>query len=240
MGIPISLALRGRHTRDGRAQAAWAEVMAELRHVDLVFSTWRADSWVSRLARGEVVLGECPGEVAEVMTLGERASEQSGGAFAVSWTRSDGAVVLDPSGVVKGWAIDRASRFLRELPETDFCLNGGGDMVVHTADPGGEPWGIGIEDPRDPQRLIARVPVARGAVATSGSAHRGAHVVDARTGVVPEGVVQVTVIGDSLTWVDIEATAAYAMGRGAADWLRTRPGRTGVVVWEDGTTELVA
>ena len=95
---------------------------------------------------------------------------------------ADGVRRLDPSGVVKGWAVDRAVAPLLALDDTDVCLSAGGDMVCHVADPDGEPWVIGIEHPLDPTRLVARVPVHRGAVATSGSAHRGAHVVDARTG----------------------------------------------------------
>jgi thiamine biosynthesis lipoprotein len=41
MNLPISLAIRGRHTTDDQARAAWAQVMATLREVDAVFSTWR-------------------------------------------------------------------------------------------------------------------------------------------------------------------------------------------------------
>jgi FAD:protein FMN transferase len=80
--------------------------------------------------------------------------------------------------------------------------------------------------------------VRNGAVATSGLAHRGAHVVDARTGAVPDGVGSVTVVADDLTWADIDATAAFALGAGAADWLRSR-GRTGLVVDDRGKAALV-
>jgi thiamine biosynthesis lipoprotein len=83
MGLPVSLALRGRHTDDARARLAWQAVMDDLREVDGVFSTYRADSFVSRLGRGEVVLGDGPPEVAEVLALGALAEEQSGGAFRV-------------------------------------------------------------------------------------------------------------------------------------------------------------
>lgn len=234
MGMPISLALRGRHTDDAVARGAWAEAMAALRDVDRVFSTYRPDSFVSRLGRGEVTVEDGPPEVAEVLALGELARLQSHGAFDV---RRGG--VLDPSGVVKGWAVERAARPLRALPGTDLCLSAGGDMVCRVAGPASPDWRIGIEDPRDPSRVVAVVPVRTGAVATSGRAHRGDHVVDARTGDAPDGIASVTVVHDDLTWADIDATAAYAMGRDAARWLRTRTRRTGLVVWSDGRTELV-
>ncbi len=239
MGMPISLALRGRHADDTTARAAWAEVMATLRWVDLVFSTYRPRSCVSRLARGEVTVEDCPPEVAEVLALGDRAEQQSGGAFSVRRRDPHGHRVLDPSGVVKGWAVERAAEHLRAVEATDFCLSAGGDLVCRTLEPSAPPWRIGIEHPTDPTRLVAVVPVRTGAVATSGTSHRGQHLVDARTGDAPSEVAAVTVVGSSLTWVDIEATAAYALGPEAARWLRARPRRTGLVVWKDGSTSLV-
>jgi FAD:protein FMN transferase len=239
MGMPISVALRGRHTDDATAAAAWADAVGILRDVDRVFSTYRPDSAVSRLARGELGVDDCPPEVAEVLELGALAEQESDGAFAVRRNGPDGAVVLDPSGVVKGWAVERAAAPLRALSDTDFCLSAGGDLLCRTLDPDGDPWRIGIEDPRDTTRVLAVVPVGTGAVATSGTAHRGQHLVDARTGLPPEGIASVSVIADSLTWADLDATAAYVQGQSAAAWLAGRPGRTGFVVWADGTTTTV-
>ncbi|MGZ4451100.1 MAG: FAD:protein FMN transferase [Nocardioides sp.] len=240
MGLPVSLALRGRYADHERGARAWAATMAFLRDADRVFSTWSEDSWVSRLDRGEVTLADCPAEVAEVLALGERAEQESGGAFSVRLPGPDGRTRLDPSGVVKGWAAERASGPLRLLPETDFCLSVGGDITCLTREPDAQPWRIGVEDPHDPSRVLAVWPLHTGAVATSGTAHRGAHLVDARTGRAPEGVASVTVVTDDLTWADIDATAAYAQGRDAARWLGTRPGRSALVVWSDGTTTTVA
>lgn len=236
MGLPISLALRGPHATGVRADAAWAEVLAVLREVDRVFSRYRPDTFISRLGRGETGVDDCPREVAEVLALGEEARRASGGAFDV---RRPG-VPLDTDGVVKGWAVQRAAHALDDLAGTDYCLSGGGDMVCEVRDPDAEPWRIGIEDPRDPSRVLAVVPVRHGAVATSGGAHRGAHVVHAGTGHPPQGVASVTVVAADLTWADIDATAAYAMGHDALAWLRTRPGRSGLVVWADGRTDTFA
>jgi len=186
MGMPISLALRGRHADDDQAAAAWAAALEVLGAADRVFSTYRADSVISRLGRGEITLADCApadeAQIREVLALGEAAERDSGGAFAV-WR----AGVLDPSGVVKGWAAERAGVPLAALPDTDFCLSAGGDLTCRTLDPAAPPWRIGVEDPHDPSRLVAVVPVHTGAVATSGAAHRGAHVVDARTGRPPRG-----------------------------------------------------
>ncbi|MER7557744.1 FAD:protein FMN transferase [Nocardioides sp. NPDC126508] len=232
MGTSVSLALRGLHEDDEPAEAGWAAVMASLREADEVFSTYRADSWISRLGRGEIGVLDCPPEVGEVLDLGERARVESGGAFDV-WR--DG--VLDPSGVVKGWAAQRAAVALGSLGRTDHCLSVGGDVVCSAAD-SAEPWRIGIEDPRDPAKVLAVVPVRRGAVASSGTAHRGAHIVDARTGRTADELAGVTVVAHDLVTADIAATTAFALGAEGADWLRDHR-LTGLVVAGNGTVETI-
>lgn len=237
MGMPISLALRGRHVSDAAAEEAWQEARRVLDRADRTFSTYRHDSVVTRIDRGELGIDDCSDEVGEVLALGERARLESGGAFDVRRPDEAGVEHLDPSGVVKGWAVDRAAEPLRRLADTDFCLSAGGDMVCHSVT-GAPPWRVGIEDPHNPSRIVAMVPVANGAVATSGLAHRGDHVVDARTGRVPTALASVTVVGPDLVWADIDATAAFALGAEAAAWLRSR-GRTALLVWADGDRTLV-
>jgi thiamine biosynthesis lipoprotein len=236
MGMPISLALRGRHASSLAAEQAWEAVINRLRGVDLIFSTYRENSIINRLDRGDLVIAECPTEVAEVLELGAEAERLSGGAFSIHLPTADGRRRLDPSGVVKGWAVQQAAQFPATLADTDFCLSAGGDMVCHIANDVRPAWRIGIEHPHDPGTLIGVVPVRSGAVATSGTAHRGAHLVDPRTGQPPSGVASVTVIEASLTWADIDATAAYVHGADAAQWLQSRPIRGALIVWADGTT----
>ena len=119
MGMPISVALRGRHADTAAGRRAWDDVVAELRTVDRVFSTYRHDSVINRLDRGELDLEDCPPEVQEVLSLGRDAELQSGGAFSIRLPRPGADPVstrrLDPSGVVKGWAVERAARWLSAL-----------------------------------------------------------------------------------------------------------------------------
>ena len=122
-----------------------------------------------------------------MLALGEAARVASGGAFDVWRTDPDGRLRLDPSGVVKGWAVQRAARHLRDLDDTDFCLSAGGDLVADVTDPDRPAWRIGIEDPARTRTGPRPRPVRDGAVATSSAAHRGAHIVDARTGSAPSG-----------------------------------------------------
>ena len=239
MGMPVSLALRGRHADTTAGRQVWHAVIDQLQQVDRVFSTYREDSVINRLDRGELDIEQCPADVVEVLELGREAETQSAGAFSIYLPGPGGRRRLDPSGVVKGWAVERAAQLLTALEDTDFCLSAGGDMVCHTADAERPDWRIGIEHPHHPSTLIAVVPIRNGALATSAATHRGQHLLDARTGHPAHGVASVTVIGPSLTWVDIDATAAYAHGADAASWLRTRPGRTGLIVWPDATTTVI-
>jgi thiamine biosynthesis lipoprotein len=220
MGMPISLALRGRHTATAEGQKAWQEVINQLREVDQIFSTYRDDSIINRLDRGELLIDECPPEVAEVLNLGRQAQRQPEGAFSINLPLPDGRRPLDPRGVVKGWVAQRAARFVDALDETDYCSSAGGDLVCHTADPVRPAWRIGIENPHDTMSLIATVLIRSGAVATSGTTHGGRHLVDPRTGQKPSGVASGTALADSLAWVDIDATAAYGQGRHAVRWAR--------------------
>jgi FAD:protein FMN transferase len=232
MGMPISLALRGRHAETSQADIAWHQVVSQLRDVDRIFSTYRPDSMISRLGRGEIDLDDCPPEVAEVIAIGADATRRSDGAFSIMLPGPEGTR-LDPSGVVKGWAVERAARILEQLPDTDFCLSAGGDMVCRVATVESPGWRVGIEAPDDPSVLIGIVPIMNACVATSGTTHRGEHIVDARTGEVPGGIASVTVIADSLTRADVDATSAYALGVGAVDWLSQQAGLLGLVVKPD-------
>ena len=239
MGLPVSVALRGRHAGDDLARSAWAQAQEELTAADEMFSRYREDSWVSLVNRGLAEPDEAPAAAREVLALAEDARLASRGAFDVWRHDAEGRRVLDTDGVVKGWAVQRAARHLLALPGTDVCLGGGGDLVCWTADADAEPWQVGIEHPHDPGSFVARMPIRRGGVATSGAAHRGEHIVDARTGRPPRDLASVTVVAPDLVSADIDATAAYALGAAALEWLRARPDRGGLVVWADGRTETV-
>ena len=93
------------------------------------------------------------------MDLGREAERQSGGAFSIYLPTTGGRRRLDPSGVVKGWAVEQASALLSDLDDTDFCLSAGGDMACRTSDVDRPDWRIGIENPRNPRMLIAVVPI---------------------------------------------------------------------------------
>jgi thiamine biosynthesis lipoprotein len=226
MGMPASLLLRG-HSLDG-VDAVVEAMYDELRRVDAVFSTYREDSDLSRIRRGELTAADADPLVNGVLLLCERAKAATDG-----WFDIDLPGGLDPSGLVKGWAIERALDVLSGLP-VDICLNVGGDVAVRSA---GEPFVVGIEDPHDRGRVVAAVPISVGGLATSGTAARGLHIIDPHTGRPADAVASVSVVGPSLMWADVFATAAFARGHGALAWLATVPSYEGLVVHLDGRLE---
>jgi thiamine biosynthesis lipoprotein len=218
MGMPVSVHVRGPGARADPCLADVVDaVFAQLREADRLFSTYRDDSEVSRLRRGDLTPARCHPLVREVLELCEEARERTDGWFD-AWLPGG----LDPSGLVKGWAVERAAALLADVDGLDHYVNAGGDMAVRVAGPAAPPWRIGVEDPRDRSRLLAVREVRCGGIATSGSAARGAHIVDPRTGNRPDDLLSVTVIGPTLLWADVYATAAVARGRDATDWLAAR------------------
>jgi thiamine biosynthesis lipoprotein len=203
-----------------------------LDHTDRVFSTYRRDSDISRLDRGECRLEDCDPDVAVVLELCAQASTATDGFFSAT-----AGGHLDPSGLVKGWAIERASELLRAAGSRHHVVNGGGDIqaVGPTAD--GTPWRVGISDPHDGDRLLCVVEVVGRAVATSGTAERGRHVIDPRTGRPADHFASVTVVSTRLTDADVLATAAIARGATAGAWLERVPGVAALLVTTDGRVE---
>ncbi|NUS11752.1 MAG: FAD:protein FMN transferase [Streptomyces sp.] len=232
MGTVFSFDVRGGDPR--RTGAALDAAVAWLRHVDEVFSTYRPESQISRLAAGTLALSRCSPEVWEVMRLCEAAARRSDGYFSTRYAGPDSAVGFDPTGLVKGWAVERAASMLASAPADAVCVNGGGDVQVR-----GGRWRVGVAHPLLPGALVSIVLTRGGdlAVATSGPAERGCHILDPRTGRPPaDGLASLTVICRGLTDADAYATAGYAMGGAAArGWLESLPATEAQGVTTDGS-----
>lgn len=236
MGLPISIhviAATPDPALDEIVEATAARAWERLQGVDALFSTYRPDSQVSRIRRGELLLEDADPEVVAIAQACERAELATQGLFSAFW---DGA--FDPTGYVKGWAIEGVGRDILAplLPVPGVVaagINGGGDMQLFTAPGADWEWRVGIEDPADPARIIATVTVTDGAVATSGVAHRGRHIVDPRTRSPAAGALAATVVADALSDADVWATAAIVAGD--LDWIARAPARGGLLVAADGT-----
>lgn len=215
MGTVVSIDVRS--PVDDPAPAI-ARAVALLHAADRTFSTYREDSAIRRLDRGELLLADAPPDVRAVLARCAALRESTGGAFDV---RHSGR--LDPSAYVKGWAGQAAADLLTDAGLRDVCVNAGGDVIARgRPEPGGR-WRVGIQHPRDRGAVAAVVDATDLAVATSGAYERGPHLVDPRTGRAPAGVLSVTVTGPDLALADAYSTAAFAQGADAAAWTLSLP-----------------
>ena len=106
-----------------------------LRELEARFTTYRDDSEIMRLGRGELTLDECHPDVREVLDACTVLRAESDGAFD-AWRGG----TLDPSGYVKGWAGERAADVLRAAGARDFGINLGGDVICAGEREAGRPW----------------------------------------------------------------------------------------------------
>jgi thiamine biosynthesis lipoprotein len=192
------------------ADVAVDPVFTWLRWVDATFSTYRRDSEVSRLNRGELRLSRAHPLVRQVLDRCERLRAETDGFFDA---RAPFGGPVDPTGLVKGWAVDRAAALLDAAGARRYCIDAGGDLRMR-----GGPWRVGIRHPRRRRRLAAVLSVSDAAVATSGAYERGPHIIDPRSGRPAAGALSVTIVGPDLATADAYATAAFAMGRRGPAW----------------------
>jgi thiamine biosynthesis lipoprotein len=225
MGMPIVV-----DVRDVDA-AALEPVFDWLRFVDRTFSTYIDDSEISRLNRGELVLDDAHPDVREVLARCEELRVETNGYFDV---RARDGHDVDPSGLVKGWSVDRAAGIADELGWRNYALNAGGDIRARGGALPERVWRIGIQHPSERERLVAVVAGDDLAVATSGTYARGEHVFDPHTHLPPERVLSVTVTGSDLATADAFATAAFAMGAGGPAWAARLRGYEALTLLADG------
>jgi FAD:protein FMN transferase len=225
MGMPIVVDLRDEGSDD-----AAADVFDLLGFVDETFSTYRSDSEISRLNRGELELADAHPDVREVLERCEELRVETRGRFDAQY-----AGTLDPSGLVKGWAVDRAVALLDATGVRNFAVNAGGDMRLRGRPVPEFTWRVGIQHPLQRDRIAAVVEANDLAVATSGAYVRGEHVRDPLSGRAPSGVLSVTITGPDLATADAYATAAFALGEDAPSWTARLRGYEAMTILADET-----
>jgi thiamine biosynthesis lipoprotein len=217
MGTAISVDVRDQEV----AEDAIQRVFGWLRQADQRFSTYKPESEISRLGAGELTLDKCHPDVAIVLSLCEELRVKTGGAFNAWRARRDGR--LDPSGVVKGWAVQLAAAMLCDAGARNFAINAGGDVIARGHPQAGRRWRVGIRHPLNANAVATVVEITDMAVATSGNYERGDHILDGRTGEPARGLLSLTTLGPSMIWADAYATAGFAMGESGIAWVAAQP-----------------
>jgi thiamine biosynthesis lipoprotein len=232
MGMPITVEIV-----DAADGAVVDAVFAYFDSVDRRFSTYRSDSEIAAINRGCLSSADSSNEMRAVLALAEQTRRETDGFFDIR--KPDGS--LDPSGIVKGWAIDKAGALVARRGVGDFFIEAGGDVHSRGKNADGEEWSVGIRSPFNGAEIVKVVyPRGRG-VATSGSYARGQHIYNPHAPGRPiDDVVSLTVVGRDVLEADRFATAAFAMGKDGIFFIEAAPGLEGYAINADGRATLTS
>lgn len=221
MGMPISIQV----VDPAIAPEVLDDLFAYFGWVDATFSTYKETSEISRLNRGELSIDQCSDVVRTILALGEETKQETQGYFDIY---RDG--ICDPSGIVKGWAIQQAALQLRAAGARNFYIDAGGDIQV-AGTKRGSPWRVGIRNPFNREQNVKILALSDCGVATSGTAIRGQHIYDPHHPGAPLlEVVSMTVIAPDVYDADRFATAAFAMGTKGIQFIERLPGFEGYMI----------
>ncbi len=238
MGMPIEIEIVAPDAGDTLEKA-----FAYLVSVDERFSTYKEGSEISRINRGEIVPpdarpvrdkdSESPGrpmagvsngasaDMHEVFAIAEKTKQETDGYF--DMRKPDGSV--DPSGIVKGWAIKNTATLIRSSGYENYFVNAGGDIAMDGTNADGKDWSVGIRNPFKIDEIVKVVYPRGKGIATSGSYLRGAHIYNPHA---PKeellDIVSITVIGSDVLEADRFATAVFAMGKGGVHFVEKLQG----------------
>lgn len=226
MGMPITVEIV-----DASVTAeAFDEVYAYFKYVDETFSPFKATSEVSRVNRGELALADTCADMQYVLGLAELTKQETDGFFDI-WHEGQ----FNPSGIVKGWAIDEAASLLYINGFRNFYVDAGGDVQVYGHNGRGQPWSVGICNPFNLEQIVKTVTLDDRGIATSGSYMRGAHIYNPRCAADKlDEIVSLTVIGPDVLEADRFATAAFAMGRMGIYFIQSHPALEGYMIDRTG------
>ncbi len=203
MGMPVSIVLD-----DSKAKGKdIEEIFNYFRKIDEVFSTYKKESEISKINSGTLTFSKAGGEVKKIFRLSEQTKKETNGFFNIE---IDGKI--DPSGIVKGYAIWQAGEKLKAKGYKNFYVEIAGDMQVCGL-LRGKKWKVGVENPFNRMEIVKVLEITDKGVATSGNYIRGVHIYDPITRLEADEVASVTVIADNVYDADRFATAAFAMGK---------------------------
>lgn len=221
MGMPITVNVIDQWADD----TMLAEVFAYFTKVDERCSTYKPDSEISKINRG-LPAPQWSAEMTEIMALCEETKQATNGYFDI---RCGGK--LDPSGLVKGWAIYNGARILADHGCSNFYIDAGGDIQVSGRNNLGKAWQIGLRNPFNRDEVIKVIALGSGGVATSGTYIRGQHIYNPFQHDAPiEDIAALTVIGPTIYDADRFATAAFAMGRKGIEFIESLAGYEGYAI----------
>jgi len=220
MGMPITVEII-----DSTDKQLLNDTFAFFRKVDNRYSTYKPDSEISRINNG-LPRDRWSAEMKKVMQLCEATKQETNGYFDIKHQGK-----LDPSGLVKGWAIWEAAKQLRQHGLQNFYIEAGGDVQAMGLHAHNQPWTVGIRNPFDTSQIVKTLRIHNKGVATSGTYIRGQHIYTPNhSQAVSQGVQSLTVIADNIYEADRFATAAFAMGKEGIAFIEQRTDLEGYMI----------
>jgi len=224
MGMPITVEIVDREDTE-----LLAGTFKFFQDVDNRYSTYKADSEISRINNG-LPKAEWSTEMRRVLRLCDDTREATGGYFDIEHNGR-----LDPSGLVKGWAIWEAAKRLRKHSVRGFYIDAGGDIQVYGNNAKRQPWTVGIRNPFNRDEIIKVLRIQNKGVATSGTYIRGQHIYNPhQPNASLTDVQSLTVVGRNIYEADRFATAAFAMGKDGVSFIERTDGLEGYMVDDNG------
>ncbi len=212
------------------------EVFSYFQYVDNTFSTYKDESEIMRINKKELGEKDWSADMKTIFTLAEKAKHDTDGYFDI--TTPKGA--YDPSGIVKGWAIQNAAEIVRKNGFNDFYIDAGGDVQTSGENADGKKWRVGIKNPLNPAEIVKVVYASGEGVATSGTYIRGEHIYNPKTGLPANEMVSLTVVGPNIYQADLFATPAFAMGKEGINFIERQAGLEGYMIDKDGIATMTS
>lgn len=221
MGLPITVDIP-----NCQDNSVFEVVFTRFHEINNRYSTYKKDSEVSRFQTGELDSKSLSGELKKIISECRKAQKWTDDYFS-AWA----AGIFDPSGYVKGWAIDQAGKIIETQGYKTYCISAGGDILASSDSD--KVWQIGIQDPHYKNKILNRLSISNGAVCTSGNYERGAHIINPKTKQPAAELLSVTIIGTDIIKADILATACFAMGQKAAKFMKSQKDYQALIIGKE-------
>lgn len=227
MGMPIAIEIVDKNI----SLDDFEKVFDYFIYVEGKFSTYKTTSETSAINQGLIKESEYSQEMKEVISLCNETARLTNGYF----TTVAVDMSFDPLGLVKGWAINKASKILLDIGFKNFYIEAGGDIQTYGFNSENKLWQVGIRNPFNREEIIKILELSGQGIATSGTYARGQHIInplDPKKAITE--IVALTVVGPNIYEADRFATAAFAMGKSGINFIENLVGFEGYMIDEKG------
>lgn len=225
MGMPVVIEI----VDSNATEEVFEEVFDYLISIDERFSPYKKSSEITLYNEGKILKKDLSDDLKKIFELGEKTKNETDGFFNIS---HDGKI--DPSGLVKGWAIYHAGELLRKKGFKNFYVEIAGDIEIAGFNSEGKKWVIGIRNPFNKNENVKVVSLSERGIATSGNYERGLHIYNPKEKKLAEEIASLTVIGPNVYEADRFATACFAMGKEGIYFIEKLSGFEGYMIDHNG------